>query len=48
MVLFTLAGLAAAQLGGIEHGLAFGLLAGIVLANFVPLPRAKSESPPGV
>lgn len=38
MVLCTLAGLAAQQLGGLESGTLLGLLVGFVVAPFVPIP----------
>ena len=38
MVLLTLAGLAAARFLGAENGVLFGLLLGLVAAQFVPLP----------
>ena len=42
MILCTAAGFAAARLGGVESGTMFGLLAGFLVAPFVPLPAAAS------
>ena len=51
MILLSLAGWAAARWGGVlsgpEQGLLAGLLLGVVVAPFVPLPAPPSDTPGG-